>query len=438
MQSPSQIMVKKDTDKKFDVAVIGSGPAGMMAAITAANAEPNRSVVLIEKNQQSGKKFLLTGNGRCNLTNAEFNLKKLVENYNNGEFLFHAFSVFGPKETIEFFNGLGIQTRTENDKRVFPANGSAKKVLEALENSLAANNVKIIYGSQVKDIIKKGKKIEKIILEDQPASAQGFGEVKEIKAGKYIFCFGGKSYALTGSDGYGYNLAEKLGHTIKKPAPALCPIRLKEGWVKNLQGITLENVRVNVLQGGKKKISEFGSVMFTHYGLSGPSVLNISGEIGNLITKGEVKISIDLFPKLNQAEVLDGFEEIVRKYPRQAIKNVLSELAPERFIEIFLDCAKIDPYKIANNMSKAEKDFISKKLKNFEAIVADVFGFDLAMVTRGGVSLKEINHKTMKSTIIDNLFFAGEIIDVDGKTGGFNLQLCWSTGYLAGKNASLN
>jgi hypothetical protein len=411
-------MQKSHKKYDYDVAVIGAGPAGMMAAGKAA--QLGLSVVLIEKNKTPGKKLLLTGGGRCNLTNAEFNFKKLVSNYNNGEFLFHAFSNFGPKETIEFFEGIGVKTKIENNKRIFPQSDDAKDVLDALIKYLSENNVKIIFNSEVVDFVKKGKQIGKIILKDG-----------EIAAKNYILATGGRSYPLTGSTGFGYKLAETLGHTIIKPMPALSPIRLKEEWVKSLQGISLKNLKINVFQNNKKQISESGEILFTHFGITGPAVLNISAKVGELLEKGEAKIFIDLFPLMNQEEVLKEFEIMLKKYPNKSIKNILSDIVSERLAVILLDNVKISKEKIGNNMSKVEKDQIVKTLKNIEVTPENDFNFDQAHVTRGGISLKEINHKTMKSKIIDNLFFAGEIIDVDGKTGGFDLQMCWSTGYIA-------
>ncbi|MBU4274673.1 NAD(P)/FAD-dependent oxidoreductase [Patescibacteria group bacterium] len=415
-------MQKKDTKKyDFDVAVIGAGPAGIMAACAAAR--QGLSVVLIEKNSALGKKLLLTGNGRCNLTNSEFNLKELVKNYNNGGFLFHAFSVFGPKEVIDFFEGLEVKTKTEKDKRVFPRSDDAEEVLEALTDYLSDKKIKMFFASEVVGVSCKDKKIIKIILKD-----------KEIKAKKYVLCTGGKSYPLIGSDGFGYKLAEKMGHTIVKPRPALSPIIIKEGWVKNLQGISLKDIKITVFQNRKKQLQEEGEILFTHFGMSGPAVLNISGKVGDLLEKGEIKICIDLFPLLDQEELLKELEDILRKYPNKTAKNILSIFVPERLAEVLLDIATIDKTEIANNISKIKRATIVKILKNIEVTAEDILGFDQAIVTRGGVSLKEIDHNTMKSKIIDNLFFAGEIIDVDGKTGGFNLQMCWSTGYTAGKS----
>jgi hypothetical protein len=422
-------MAEEGINLKCDVAVIGGGPAGIMAALTAAKS--GARVVLIEKNKQLGKKLLLTGNGRCNITNAEYNLKDLVKNYNNGEFLFRVFSVFGPKETIDFFEKLGVKTKIEGNKRVFPQSNDTEEVLEALIKCLEKNKVKIMFGAKVIGIEKKNKKISKLILESG-----------EVMAKNYIFCTGGKSYQATGSDGLGYSFAEKLGHTIIKPMPALSPIKLKEEWIKNLQGIDLKDIKISVFQkglpaqAGNKKFQEEGEIMFTHFGISGPVILNISGKVGDLLEKGEVKISFDLFPLLNQEELLKGIEDVLKQYLKKTIKNILSIFVPERFSEVILDIAAIDKDKIANNMSKTEKEKIIKILKNFEVTVEDILGFEGAMVTRGGISLKEIDHKTMKSKIVDNLFFAGEIIDVDGKTGGFNLQASWATGYLAGINST--
>jgi len=415
-------MVKEE---KFDIAIIGAGPAGMMAAIE--SAKLGLSVALIEKNSALGKKLLLTGNGRCNITNAEFNLNKLVKNYNNGEFLFHAFSVFGPRETINFFEKIGIETKVEKNNRVFPLDFRAEGVLKILNKYLVDNNVHIFLNSEIINASHKGKKINSLMLKSPE------GNLK-IVAEKYILATGGKSYSSTGSDGLGYALAEKMGHTIVKTRPALSPIKLKEPWAKELQGISLEDIKISVFQ-KRLLLKEDGEVIFTHFGISGPAILNISGFVGDLLKKGEVKIFIDFFPLLNQEELLKGLEDVLKENIRKTTKNILSIFVPERMAECLLNIASIDKNKTANNMSKSERVAMVKILKNFEITPEGVLDFDSAMVTRGGVSLKEIDHETMKSKIINNLFFAGEIIDVDGKTGGFNLQACWSTGHLAAKSA---
>ena len=439
-------MALKKAENKYDyaVAVIGGGPAGIMAAIQASSPEhgqgacPERSrrVVLLEKNSSPAKKLLLTGGGRCNLANAEYNLRELVKNYNNGEFLFHAFSVFGPKETINFFEELGVKIKTENPStgsgqanRVFPASNDAKEVLEALKKYLEKNKVTVLFNSEVVDVKKVGKKISKLILANP---STGSGRASEIIARKYILCAGGKSHPVTGSDGFGYKFAEKLGHTIIKPMPALSPILVKEAWARNLQRISLEDVKINVLQNNKKIISEEGEFLFTHVGISGPVILNISATVGELLEKGAVKISFDLFPLLNHEQLLKGFEYVLKQHNNKTAKNILTSFVPERLAEVLLDISGLDKNSIANNLSKINREKLIKILKNFEVTAEEVLGFNTAMTTRGGISLKEINHKTMRSKIIDNLFFAGEIIDVDGKSGGFNLQMCWTTGRLAG------
>lgn len=413
----------------YDVAVIGAGPAGILAAGIVA--EQGLSVVLIEKNKSLAKKLLLTGGGRCNLTNSEANLKNLVKNYDNGEFLFHAFSQFGPNDVINFFETLGAKTKTEKNGRVFPVSNDAQEVLDALEKYLAnpstgsGQAVKILFNTEVVDVVKKGNYIDKIILKDG-----------EINAQNYILATGGKSYPNMGSNGIGYKLAEKLGHTIVRPTPALVPITIKDEWVKKLAGISLQDVKISLLCDKKKAGCEDGEVLFTHFGISGPAILNISGKIGEFLEAGkQAKICLDLFPLLNQEELSKGLEQDLKKYPNKSIKNILSIFVPEKLAEQLIIIAKLDGAKIANNMSKVEKSQIVKLLKNIELTIEDVLGWDLAKTTKGGISLKEIDHKTMRSKIIENLFFAGEIIDSTGKSGGFNLQLCWSTAHLAAQNS---
>ena len=352
IEDPQVVSIMQEKDTKYDVAVIGAGPAGMIAALVAA--ETGLNVVLIEKNATAGKKLLLTGNGRCNLTNAEFNLKELVKNYNNGEFLFHVFSVFGPKEVVSFFEKLGVKTKIEAGKRVFPISNDAEEVLDALEKYLKENKVETIFNSEIIDIKKTGGKITKIILKD-----------KEIFAKKYILATGGKSYPQTGSNGLGYKLAEKLGHTIVNPRPALTSIKIKDERVKSLQGISLKDVKINVFSrpsgipslagqnNWKKKISEEGEILFTHFGITGPIVLNISADVEDLLQNGDpskdsgqdTKIQIDFFPLLNIREVLKEFEDLLKRFTKKSIKNILSEFLPQRLSEVFLDTLKIDKEK---------------------------------------------------------------------------------------------
>jgi len=415
--------------EKFDVAVIGGGPAGMIAAGRAA--ELGAKVVLIEKNKRLGRKLVITGNGRCNITNAEFNLRKLVENYGqNGSFLFHSFSVFGPKEVINFFEKSGLKTKIERGKRVFPLSDRAEDVLRILIDYLRKNRVDILCGSEVVSISYQNRMIKKIIVK----SADG---KRDIEAKNYIFCTGGKSYPLTGSTGDGFNWARDLGHRVEKLSPVLVPIKIKEDWIKDLQGLSLKNVEISAKIGNNKQFREFGECLFAHFGLSGPIILDISKMVGELLLEEkEVKLSLDLKPALDFTKLDKRIQRDFRKYQSKSFKNCLNDLLPRKMIPIILKLSGINLNKKANDITKEERHNLIKLLKNLEMTAIGLLGFDFAIITSGGISLKEIDHKTMKSKIIDNLFFAGEIIDVDGPTGGFNLQICWSSGHLAGENAA--
>jgi predicted Rossmann fold flavoprotein len=407
----------------YDVAVIGAGPAGMMAAGRAG--ELGKKVVLIEKNKELGVKLLLTGKGRCNITCAESDLRKLVEKYDqNGSFLYQPFFVFGPKNTIDFFESRGLKTKVERGNRVFPNSGGAPDVLDVLVKEIKKNSVEILLDCKVLKIEKEGKKIIKLI------TTKG-----EIVAKNYILATGGKAFPGTGSTGDGLVWLEKLGHTIAEPRPSLVPIRIKEDYGQKLQGLSLKNVEINVLQNNKKKSSEFGECLFAHFGISGPIILDISKKVGELLIKGPVELSLDLKPALDFETLDKRLQRDFQKYSNKMFKNSLDDLLPQKMIPLIIDLSKIDPGKKTNGITKEERTSLVKLLKNVRMKVDGLLGFEEAIVTAGGVLTKEIDAKTMRSKLIDNLFFAGEIIDVDGPTGGFNLQICWSTGYLAGQNA---
>ena len=409
----------------FDVAVIGGGPAGMMAAARAG--ETGKKVVLLEKNAGLGRKLLLTGKGRSNLTRAEFNPRELLEKYGReGDFLLYALSVFGVKETIEFFEKRGLKIKIERGKRIFPQSDKAGDVLNTLINYLKNNKVEIMAGSEVEEILKEKNRISKIILKDG----------REISAKNYIIATGGKSYAATGSVGHGYKWAEKLGHKISKIRPALVPLKIKENWPKSAQGLSLKNVKLIVFKNNKKKESRFGELLFTHFGISGPIVLDLSKEIGKLLEKGGVKLVLDLKPALDFKILDKRLQSDFSKYSQKLFKNSLPDLLPQKLIPVVIGLSGINPSKKVNEITREERHKLARLLKGLEMTVSSLLGFETAIVTSGGVSLKEIDSKTMKSKLVENLFFAGEIIDLDGPTGGYNLQLCWSTGYLAGKSAA--
>ena len=421
----------KNIREKFDVAVIGGGSAGMMAAGRAA--ELGANVVLLEKNESLGKKLLITGKGRCNLTQAQFDLKEMVSQFGkNGKFLFSTLAEFGPREVMKFFEDRKLPTKTERGGRVFPVSNKSYDVLRVMEEYLKKNKVKILFGSEIVGFESDGKKIKGVILKHE----KGKPGRKIISADKFILCTGGKSYPTTGSTGDGYQWAKDLGHTIIAPAPALVPIKTKETWVKEVQGLSLKNVEISLIQNNKKKDSRFGEMLFTHFGLSGPIVLDISKKAGELMAKGEVVVSINLKPALS-AEQLDA--RLQRDFADNGKKdfvNYLPELLPQKMIAVMISLSGVDPRKKINVVTGAERKKLASLLKDLRLTADGTTGFSQAVVTSGGVSLKEVDSKTMQSRLVSNLYLAGEILDVDGPTGGYNLQICWSTGYAAGTYAA--
>ncbi len=418
-------------EKFFDVIVIGAGPAGLISAGRAA--ELGSEVIILEKKKTPGNKLLLTGRGRCNITNANFNLREFVKKYNeNAKVFFYPFSFFGPKEIINFFNGKGLKTKIERGGRVFPTTDKAQDVLNVLINYLIKNKAIISCNSEVIKIITRNNEIKKIIVK--------IGKNKrEIKAKKYILATGGMSYPITGSTGDGFKWAHEFNHSVINVSPSLVPIKIKENLVKELQGLSLKNVKIKIKIKEKTKIQDFGECLFTHFGLSGPVILNMSKKIKELLdTKQEVKISIDLKPSLDFNKMDDRIQRDLKKYQNKSFKNCLNDLLPQKIIPIILKKLDINLEKKGNSVTKIERKKLCFLIKNFELTIVDVMGYEWAIVTSGGISLNEIDSKNMKSKKINNLFFAGEVIDIDGPSGGYNLQNCWSTGYLAGESVSKN
>lgn len=409
-----------------EVAVIGGGPAGMMAAIAAA--QRGAKTILLEKNAALGKKLLLTGGGRGNFCNAESDLRKLAANYGqNGPFLFHSFSQFGPKEAIEFFNGLGVKTKIENNNRVFPKSDRAADILNALIAGLNGLNVEIVCAAKITGIEKENNSINKIVLDNRD----------DIVAKNYIIATGGKSYPQTGSAGDGYLWAQALGHKIDPLSPALVPVGIKEEWIKDLAGVALENPKISAFQNGKKLFSARGEMLFAHFGVSGPAILNIGGAIAGLAGNGAVFIHLDFLPEIINGELQKKILENFQKNPNKTVKNCLADFVPAALAPAICRVAAVDAEKTANNVEKKERRRLVETMKNFKLEAGKTFPVESGMITGGGVNVAEIDHKTMRSKIIRNLFFAGEIINVHGPTGGFNLLQCWSTGRLAGREASL-
>ena len=410
-------------DKVFDIAVIGGGPAGMIAAGRAA--ELGAKVVLIEKNEVLGKKLLLTGKGRCNFTHNELDIRKFAEKYGrNGRFLYRALSVFGVKEVIDFFESRGVKGKVEQGDRIFPENGNVQDILKVLLKYLSEGKVTILYNVEVINFKHEDRKISQVILRD-----------RQIIADKFIICTGGKSYPQTGSTGDGYHWARQLGHTIIEPVPALNPIKISEKWVKELQGLSLKNISLKLFQNGKKQDERFGEMLFTHFGVSGPIVMDLSKNIGTLLKRGPVKLILDLKPALDFKKLDKRIQRDLEKFKGRMFKNSLKGLLPLSMIPVIIRLSGIESEKQVDYLSREERIKLVHLLKELELTPTGLLGFKWSMITSGGIALKEVDPNTMCSKKIKNLYFAGEILDLDGPSGGYNLQECWSSGYLAGESA---
>lgn len=397
------------------VIVVGAGPAGIMASLSASK---NNEVTLIERNSEIGKKLKLTGGGRCNITNnrdiEEF-FDKIVT---NKKFLYSALYTFSNTTLLEYFSNNNLEYKVEYDQKVFTKSDKADEVIEIFKRDLMKNDVKVLYNTKVNDFIIEDEIIKGIITE----------EGKKIYADSVIVTTGGKSYPTTGSDGSMYDILQKHGHTINTLYPALIPLVTKEGFIKNLQGISMKEVIISTTI-KKKKIQRQGDMIFTHFGISGPGVLKFSSYINKILKEKEVEIKLDFLPEISKNEL----SEIIRSNSNKSLLNNLKAYLPQNFVKEILNILSLSEVKIAE-LKKEDELKLIEYIKEMPLTVEDTITIKAAMVTSGGVSVKEINSSTMESKKIKNLFFAGEVIDIDAETGGYNLQMAFSTGYLAGSS----
>ena len=393
------------------VVVVGGGPAGMMAAITAARA--GAAVTLLEKNEKLGKKLYITGKGRCNVTNSCPLPEFFSQIPRGGKFLYSAVYSFSNEDTCAFFEEAGLVLKEERGGRIFPASDKSSDVIRTLEKKLRESGVRVKLKTEVKDL-------------------------SSLEADAVIIATGGLSYPSTGSTGDGFRFAEGLGHTVVEPAPSLVPLLCREDWVFKLEGLSLRNVQVKVTENGKPVFSEFGEMLFTKDGVSGPLVLSASAEIGRELNRGEKDflLHIDLKPSLSEEtldrRILRDFEEGKNK----AFKNSLGKLLPAKLIPVIVEQSGIDPFKKVNEVSRKERHRLVQTLKGLTFHLEGTAGFEQAVITTGGVALKEIRPKTMESKIAPGIYFAGEVLDADALTGGYNLQIAFSTGRAAGLAAA--
>ncbi|MGN0160740.1 MAG: NAD(P)/FAD-dependent oxidoreductase [Lachnospiraceae bacterium] len=401
------------------VIIIGGGAAGMMAGIIAAR--KGHEVTIFEKNEKCGKKVYITGKGRCNLTNAGDMDAILNSIVTNKKFMYSALNQFSNYDVMGFFDELGLPIKVERGDRVFPESDKSSDVIGCLVRELNRLGVDIRYHTAVKDVVAKDGVFSHVVLDNG----------KKVFADALIIATGGKSYPVTGSTGDGYEFARKTGHEVTKLSPALVPFNAGEEYVKMLQGLSLRNIAISIRDQDKELYSDFGELLFTHFGVSGPTVISASSKLTDVIRERNLTLCIDLKPALDEKQlderILRDFSENINR----SFKNSLDALYPKKFIPVIIQLTKIDENKKVNEISKAERSRLVELTKHFPVTLTGLRGYEEAIITQGGVSVRQINPSTMESKVVQNLYFAGEVLDVDAVTGGFNLQIAWSTAYAA-------
>ena len=420
------------------VVVIGGGPAGMMAALAAA--EIGHEVLLLEKNEKLGKKLYITGKGRCNITNSS-DMETLFANVmTNSKFLFSAFYAYDNQMVMDFFEGEGLALKNERGNRIFPVSDHSSDVINTLQRALKKAGVEVKLYTEVgrilcedrNDIDEFDKKEVHQIVKGVELKGGLVNGKKTVMADSVIVATGGFSYKATGSTGDGYKFAREMGHTVTDIYPALVPFNAKEGYVKEMQGLALKNVTVRIFDGKKKLYEDFGEMLFTHFGVSGPLLLSASAMLSPKYTSKELQMQIDLKPALDEEQldkrILKDFEEAKNKQ----FKNSIGKLFPTKMIPVILELSEIDPDKKVNEITREERMSFVKLIKAFPVTLCGLRDFNEAIITKGGVKVNEVNPSTMESKKVKKLYFCGEVLDLDALTGGYNLQIAWSTGHLAG------
>ncbi len=406
---------------QYDVIVVGGGASGLMAAGRAA--ELGARVLLLEKNKNMGEKLKITGGGRCNITNAEYDVRALLKNFGDAsEFLFSSFSQFGVKETFSFFESRGLPLVIEARKRAFPNTHKALDVYKVLEKYIQAGKVTIKVGSPVTKIISNNGKITSVIC-----------GANEYRAKSFIFATGGASHKETGSTGDGFGWLRELGHTVAVPTPSVVPLATDDEWGKKLAGISIEQMKITFFTDGVKSFSKKGRILFTHFGISGPLILNSAQEVSDLLKSGIVTAAIDVFPDLDLGALEKKLIGLFDANKNKALKNVLAGILPAgtaKGISMLIDDSMLE--KKAHSITVEERKNLTRMFKALPLTVTGLMGEDRAVVSDGGVTLTEIDTKTMKSKVVDNLFVTGDLLHINRPSGGYSLQLCWTTGYVAG------
>lgn len=405
------------------IIVVGGGAAGMMAAVTAAR--KGKNVLLLEKNEKLGKKLFITGKGRCNITNSAEIDELFSAVVSNPKFLYSSFYSLTNDQVIEFFEELGVKTKVERGGRVFPESDHSSDVIRALEQELKRLGAEIRLRTEVKEILAEGGRAKGVRLSS--------GE--KLNADAVIIATGGISYPSTGSTGDGYRFARECGHKVTELSPALVPMEVEEWYAKELMGLSLRNIEIKITDGKKKLYEEFGEMLFTHYGVTGPVILSASSIVGKKLKEHPLTLHIDLKPALTE-EQLDKrvLREFEANHNRQ-FKNAVDSLFPAKLKPVIVELSGIPEEKKVNEVTKEERLRFARMIKDFSMTLTAMRGYNEAIITKGGVSVKEIDPGTMESRLVNRLYFAGEVLDLDAVTGGYNLQIAWSTGYLAGMNA---